>query len=257
MILCEIFPMTGNIASGRDPRIGLRVKGETMNKHNHSDKTEPAFGPSSLLQDFRLLYPAQACSDASGSDSRLFPQVWHDLGVQGISAAFTSNREYQREIDAILSVLIHEPEVIRYRQEIIADFLENPSLVKRLADQLPVIDSLASFSYSASRQMSTLHEVAWRIGELQSIIDCLQGLADIFRDMRGQLTSAGLKILGEEIQKAIQNPIFQSLARELPELMSKTRTCASVTIGVNLDACARFRPHCSRSMMNRLATNRC
>jgi hypothetical protein len=52
----------------------------------------------------------------------------------------------------------------------------------------------------------------------------------------GKLHSQGLRILQDEIRKIQDSPTYQGLVKELPELLSKLRACASITVGVNLDA---------------------
>jgi DNA mismatch repair protein MutS len=212
--------------------------------------------------NIRLLYPSNYPAHTPESFTNIPPGVWRDLGMDIIASAFTSNQEHLRAINKVLSALIQDPEVIQYRQEIIQDLLNNPAMVERTRDLLPVIDSLAHNSFYSGHEMNTLHEVTYRLGELQNIIDCTQGLAEIFQEVHGNLTSAGLINLEAEINRIVHNPTFQSLVDELPELLEKIRTCASVTIGVNLDASLRpvqatlrsinDQPFTDQSLLNRL-----
>ena len=208
-------------------------------------KTEKAyFEGKSGMANFSLLYPQGSGNSSHGGDAtlELSPAAAHDLGLDEIIAAFTPVREHQKEIRNLFSRLPRDPEVITYRQAVLDDLLANPELADRFASLLPVIDSL--FKYRGTRrshhEMTWLHEVIWQAGELQNMIDCIEGMDEIFRSLEGKIHSNGLQELREEIRKAQEDPKYQSLVRELPGLLSKLRGCTSLTIGVNLDD--RLRP---------------
>ena len=69
--------------------------------------------------------------------------------------------------------------MISYRQDVLDDLIANPELAERFALLLPIIDSLFQYSYGGPEPKS-FDEVIWRIGQLQSIIDCFEGLAQVF-----------------------------------------------------------------------------
>jgi DNA mismatch repair ATPase MutS len=195
---------------------------------------------------FSLLYPngpgissdghtavgAESCLDLDAAAAR-------DLGVEELVAAFTSDREHQKEIRKVLSQLPRDPDVIAYRQAVLDDLLANPELVEKFTFLLPVIDSLFKYSYRAKQEMNSIHDVIWRAGELQNIIDCFEGVGEILQSAEDKIKSEGLRLLLEEIRRAQNDPKYQSLVKELPVLLSELRNCASMTIGVNLDASLR------------------
>jgi hypothetical protein len=186
----------------------------------------------------------------------------HDLGLDEIIAAFTPDREHQKEIRDLFSRLPCDPDVIAYRQAVLEDLLANPELAERVATLLPVIDSLFEHSHHMHREMTWLHEVVWRAGELQNMMDCFEGMGGMLRSVEGRIHSEGLRSLQEEIRKAQNDPKYQSLVRELPGLLAKLQGCASVTVGVNLDASLRpiqatllsvnEKPFTDQSLLNRL-----
>lgn len=228
-------------------------------------KTEKAyFEKENGTANFSLLYPKGPGISANGQDSflELSPAAAHDLGLDEIIAAFATDREHQKEIRNLFSRLPCDPQVITYRQAVLEDLLANPELAERFASFLPVIDSLFAYSYRSHQKMTWLHEVIWRAGELQNMIDCFEGMGEILRSVKGRLHSEGLRDLQEEIRKAQNDPKYQSLVKELPELLSKLRGCASITIGVNLDTSLRpiqatllsvnEKPFSDQSLLNRL-----
>jgi DNA mismatch repair protein MutS len=188
---------------------------------------------------FSLLYPPGITTDHSALFNELGDAAQHDLGVDQIAAAFTVDRKQQKEIRILLSQLLCDPDTISYRQEVIEDLIRNPELVEHLESLFPGMDALVKYSFHKEKGLNSLHEVTWRIGELRNIVDCLGGLKEIFDGVESSINSLGLRSLRDEI-RAIQNdPTYQNLVRELPDLLSKLRSCASITIGVNLDASLR------------------
>jgi hypothetical protein len=215
-----------------------------------------------FFDNFSLLYPPGESSKFQDITSELTSAAWHDLGIEQVLAAFTGNQDHQKAIREIFARLVRDPQVIRYRQDILADLLGNPDLVDRFTAFLPTIDSLAFFSFRSKQGMTSLYEVIWRIGELQDIVSCIEGLSELLLGVKGALTSQGFRALLEEVLKVRENPVFQNLVKELPDLLSKVRACASITIGVNLDASLRpvqatllsinDEPFTSQSLLNKL-----
>lgn len=220
------------------------------------------FEKGSPSANFSLLYPPDASPDQQNLFLELSPAVAHDLGIDDIVAAFTSDREHQNEIRKLFSRLPRDPATISYRQDTLADLLTNPELVEKIASFLPVIDSLCKYSYRSAQEMRSLYEVIWRMGELQNIIDCFEGLHKIFGVVGEKISSQGLRMLREEVHEAQKEESYQNLIRELPLLLAQVRACASVTIGVNLDASLRpiqatllsvnDRPFTDQTLLNKL-----
>jgi hypothetical protein len=189
--------------------------------------------------NFSLLYPREIAANPLEVLCELNAAAQHDLGIDSIIAGFAHDRERQNEIRKTLCLLIHDPETIRYRQDILEDLLANPGLVECFEFLFPAMDTLARYTGRTDQQTVSLQGVIWRLGELQIVLDCIQGLQDIFISMEGKPNSRGLRILQEEVWTSINHPTYQHLIKELPELLTRIRACVSITIGVNLDASLR------------------
>jgi DNA mismatch repair protein MutS len=212
--------------------------------------------------NFSLLFPPGSTKNEKKDGVALDLAAQRDLDIVRIAAAFTANKEKQKEIYQTICLLIQDPEVICYRQDILGDLLANPILVERLESLFPVIDSLFQYAYRTEQGAESLQEVIWRMGELQNVLDCIRGLDEIFGHLENGLNSKGLKIIQEKVQAAWNNPTVQQLAKELPEILTTLRACVSITIGVNLDASLRpvqavllsvhDRPFTDQSLVNKL-----
>src|SRR6476469_4537029 len=201
---------------------------------------ETSFEKENASINLSLLRPPGTGVSLNGQSAflELSPAAAHDLRLDDILAAFTLDRGYQREIQTLFARLPCDPQVILYRQAVLDDLLANPELAEGFASLLPLIDSLfhSSGGYHSHREMSWLHEVVERAGELQNLIDCFEGMGQALRSGESRIRSDGLRLLQEEIRRVQNDPKYQSLVRELPDLLSRLRNNASITIGVNLDA---------------------
>jgi DNA mismatch repair protein MutS len=213
---------------------------------------------------FSLLYPndAGASSNQQKRFLELSPAVAHDLGMDEIITAFAPDRGYFREIQPLFQRLPCDPHVITYRQAVLDDLLANPELAEKLASLIPLIHSLFEFSRRPNVEMSWLHEVVRRAEELQTIIECFEGMGQILDLVEDRIHSEGLRNLQAEIATARKDAKYQSLVRELPEMLARLQGSASITIGVNLDSSLRpvqatllsvnEEPFTDQSFLNRL-----
>jgi len=214
--------------------------------------------------NFSLLYPKAIGESSNQQDLflALSPAAAHDLRLDELISAFTTDHTSRKEIQPLFDRLPRDPDVISYRQAVLDDLLAHPELTEGLTSLLPVIHSLFEFSHHSRSEMSWLHEVVRRAEELQNIIDCFEGMGRILDAMEAGIHSEGLRNLQEEIGRARKDPVYQNLLRELPLMLSRLQSSASITIGVNLDSRLRpvqatllsvnEKPFTDQSLLNRL-----
>ena len=233
-----------------------------MDNNDNAAFQEPEGIQSDVLEGFDLLYPLGGRQKQPGASGGLTASAWHDLGIDQVITAFSGNSRHTQEVQSVFQRLIHDPQVIRYRQDIVDDLLANQTLVDRLTALLPVIDSLTGFSFQPERELNRLHEVTWRVGELQSIIDCVEGLDEILSGSEIELNSQGFRSLLVGVRRVKAKQDYQNLVKSLPDLLAQLQSCASITIGVNLDSKMRpvqatllavnDKPFTNQSLLNKL-----
>lgn len=189
-----------------------------------------------------LLWPPHLSPKAQTLTPHLGDLAARDLGVDKIVAAIAPERSEQSFISGILRHLSTDLDVIRYRQDILADLLAHPPFAAQLNELLPTIDELASFHNAPFfPEKTVLHEVSWRLGELEGLVACVRELNRAFAAAGPALHAAGWQRLRDAAATIAQDTSFQQLTQELPSLLEKLRAVGSVTIGVNLDHL--LRPH--------------
>ena len=191
--------------------------------------------PAQNLPPISLLWPPAEDAPPRALTPRLSEQAAADLDLETTVNALSAGHGHAREIRAILLHLSDDPAVIRYRQDVIDDLLAHPELARGLDGLLPRLAELSHYRFFARPGQTPLHEVVWRVGQLEAYVECVQGLGAIFAAVDGALRAEAWRCLREQVARIEGDPLFQTLAAELPDLVASVRNIASVTIGVNLD----------------------
>jgi DNA mismatch repair ATPase MutS len=165
----------------------------------------------------------------------LDPQCVRDLELESALAAFTDSRLGRSTVREVFFNLCTDPAVIAYRQDIFDDLWRNPDFTAHLEALLPDLNALDTAHIAVDRRRSSLQEITWRLGELEHLVSCVTGLSTAFAQVGDKVCAAGWRILRDRITQTAQDPVYQQLTRELPDMLRTVRAKASVTIGVNLD----------------------
>lgn len=189
------------------------------------------------MERISLLYPAGL---PPAGYLTLDETVIRDLGLTNLLTALSDSGYDHIALGRILFTLCSDPAVIHYRQDIFADVWHNPPLFDKLSELLPKIKDLDSYRSAVDRNRSPLQEMTWRLGELESFVECINGLQQVFSQGTVQLKAQGWLSLKNYVAEVAQEAQFKQLQKELPDMLSKIRAKTSVTIGVNLDA--KLRP---------------
>ena len=93
--------------------------------------------------EISLLYPQnkEKCTPASSWGETAV----EDLEVERLAWALAIQNEYQDAIKCVLLELCREPDTLIYRQEILQDFLSNPSLADGLESLLVHLSKLRDY----------------------------------------------------------------------------------------------------------------
>ncbi len=187
--------------------------------------------------------------DANSEISLLYPQgkgglagqaTWgetalEDLEIDRLAWALSIQNEYQDAIKCVLMELCGDAEILTYRQEILEDFLDNPAIVAGLEKLLASLTKLRDYA-DARYERTPLRETVARLSELNLYATCLRTLQGLLTESQPTTHSRGLSVLHQWVEKTIANEVFQSLEKELPDLLSKLSGFPSISIGVNLDS---------------------
>lgn len=132
-----------------------------------------------------------------------------------------------------------DPNIIKYRQQVFADLIENPQLCEILIKATPILSDIAEI-----RRMSQDSEPSegylYSITEIELYISAMELLSEGLYPMIDNFKSDALISFAKVIKELTQSEYYIELNQKLKELTSRVREVKSVTIGVNLDS--KLRP---------------
>lgn len=137
-------------------------------------------------------------------------------------------------MEHILFELVDDLDVIRHRQAVFEDLLNHQQFTTELEKLLPQLLALDTYR-NYSEESDSLREVAWRMSELSSYVECIDEVHRVLAGNINTLRSSALHNLFATISEIKADESFLNLKKELPALLDKIRRIQSVTIGVNLD----------------------
>ncbi|MDE2858440.1 MAG: hypothetical protein OXN94_11390 [Chloroflexota bacterium] len=171
--------------------------------------------------------------EASAASSQSFGPR-DDLRIEVIAEEISPYRDYTRAIRDILSTLLTDIETLAYRHEALDDCLDQPDFTLGLTELLPKIRDLGETVSDIRARRHELALVLSRLTELENYVECVTELDALLQVARPALKACAWHKLEEQMARTAQDPLFQQMAAELPELRERIREIVSVTIGINL-----------------------
>lgn len=159
-----------------------------------------------------------------------------DLNLDPLIDVLSIEGRYQQHIQRLLLYPLMDVEVLNYRLDVIEDLLRTPDLVTTLEEALQIITTLESYIVQPQWEQSELRKVAWRLGELEQYITCIDHLYAHLSACGTALQSRALCSLRDMVGSIASEPLFHELKAELPAMLDQIRGIKSITIGINLDS---------------------
>jgi len=181
-----------------------------------------------------LLWPPGRVPGAVELQPRVTAEQAADLELDTLVDAVCFDPSDRRWVSDILLNLCQDPAVIAYRQGVLDSIISAPGIAAGLETLLPKIGRLRQHHIPREKG-ELLHEVAWRLGELEIFLDCVQEMARVLDSAPGAGLSEGLRLARDFVASLLCSEPVQHLTEELPRLISEVRGTRSLTIGVNVD----------------------
>ncbi len=199
------------------------------NNKNNKKNAKLRSRVSLRLAPISLMYPGERSSVNATTGA------WeNDLSLGEVIKALTLDKRYASFVRQTLLTLTTITDVIQWRQSILADFLNNPSLTDAVEALLPSFSGLEpGNSLLGQRQRNVLLETSDRLAEIDVYISLIQGLYDTLS--AASLHSKALLGLRENLLTLLNDTNFQIMRDDLPALRAPLEKITSLTIGVNLD----------------------
>ncbi|MGN0619478.1 MAG: hypothetical protein ACI4J7_10720, partial [Ruminiclostridium sp.] len=162
-----------------------------------------------------------------------------------------------------LTELITDENVIRWRQDILEDFINIPQLEKKLYSSIHTIYEGALSVYAKTGSTQSFFELSENISNIESFLDCMKECHDFIAEYGSKIKSDGIKMVFDEIDSRYTSENFRLLIEEIAELKKAMNDgVKSVTFGINLDNLMRpleimllsvdYEPICKKSLFDKL-----
>ncbi|MFA5561407.1 MAG: hypothetical protein WDA00_02050 [Eubacteriales bacterium] len=177
-----------------------------------------------------LLYP-EGCTQ--GTPVRISEQVCREIGLTGM---------FELKNSRLPDYFTTEPAVIEYRQQTLGDMMRLPPLGETLRAVLPVLcDILELRRLERDGASSTGESYLYSITEIELYIRCIDTLYGGLAPVKGQVTSAAFRALGDFVSELAESAYYRELNAQLKQLSARMLEVRSITVGVNLDT--QMRPY--------------
>lgn len=162
-------------------------------------------------------------------------QTIADLDLKTTVSLFSPRKSVQEVLLKQVSSLTTNPDVISYRQAVLADLVHNEALRETMNRLLPYMDTMNLYGRQHKNSTSPIHILTCKIGELESYTECIGKLSQAFHSS-SEPESRAFQKLKKLVHVMAEEESFKKLHEELPKLKSKIRGIKSMTIGVNLNS---------------------
>jgi len=188
-----------------------------------------------LPDHFSLLWPEGADPYPDPDRPRWGERTQADLGINSLAEYLSPDPRHTASILSFLLPLTTDGDVIRYRQEVLEDFLRVPEVTAVFEALQSPLSEMERMGGPTPAEHTPLHKTLYRMGELELYVDCIEKLWSVLSANRPKIQSAALLRLLDFVSKVRGEPAFLTMARELPKLRARYDNIAGIAIGVNLD----------------------
>ncbi|MGA2977727.1 MAG: hypothetical protein ABSF77_20700 [Spirochaetia bacterium] len=204
--------------------------------HSSEGPTEPAATAANAgREEASLLWPSGWTPDATTRRAAVSDDCAADLELDCLIDSLCLAPFSRPFVKEILLDPCTDERVIAHRHAVLEDILSSSELARRLEALLPKIDALHRHHLPREKG-ELLHEIAWRLGELEIFMHCVQELASLLDSTLSSLRSEGFHAIRQRVSRLLRDETVQHLFQELPGMLSQVRGTRSITIGINVDS---------------------
>ncbi len=159
-----------------------------------------------------------------------------DINADMLLEGMEIRNENKSYIKMRLMDMVLDDKIIKYRQDILKDFMKYPD-IEQSFDQtlLPMINRLRDMKKANIAHDDNLRKIAWRIEMLTLYMKCVDVLHTLLCSSDKKFDSDGMKELQSMIAGIHDGDGYKEMKRLIPDLYDKLQTMKGVTIGINLD----------------------
>ena len=140
----------------------------------------------------------------------------------------------------ILTELITDESVVKWRQDVLEDFINVPQLERNLRRSIKTIYDNAHSVYAKRGSTQSFYEIQENIESIEAYTNCMTECHEFIIKYGGKLRSEGVKRVLAELDARYNSDSFKELMRDVEELKSAiSEGVKSVTFSINFDSVMR------------------
>lgn len=142
-----------------------------------------------------------------------------DLELDTLLTAMASRDKFLHDVcTRVLLTSVTDPEVIRYRQQILADCVSHPEVIRQMYDIAvgALRDKRGIWGFLSSRNPSSI--LSGAVNQLDVLVARLRQLRRLADEHAGSFRSGGLTALVSSLQRDLDDEYFDTVARHLRQL---------------------------------------
>lgn len=140
----------------------------------------------------------------------------------------------------ILTELITDESVVRWRQDVLEDFINVPQLEFKLQRSIKTIYDNAHSVYAKSGSTQSFYEVQENIASIEAFAECMTDCHEFIQKYGSRIHSEGISRVFAELEDRYNSEGYRELMKEVAELKTKlSEGIKSVTFSINFDEVMR------------------
>lgn len=181
-----------------------------------------------------LMFPLESGETEKNAYAKLSPTSVHNLELEYLAGLICPyNQEYALKI---LSKPPTDINVIKYRQDILDDFLNVPALEAILYKSIHTIYNNAKSIYAKIGSTQSFIEINENLEHIDSFIECINACHTFYERHFSKLKSKGAQSVAKALEEKYQSEDFKGLVTEVMQLKETFKNgIRSVTFGINFD----------------------
>lgn len=160
---------------------------------------------------------------------------YKDLALDELMDAITGIPADQQILRKVFSEIPECCETVRYRQQVLHDFLSNEEMCAELEEVLSTLRILKDYKESfkvSGPGKGSVWELLDYLRELEVYIKVIEEMSLVFRDKK--IESKALQEMAQRIERIKSQDGISHLKKDMNELRADISTTGSLTLGVNL-----------------------
>ncbi len=165
---------------------------------------------------------------------KLKEETIKDLALQEVIDNISGNESEKMIIKDIFTKIPTDLEDIRYRQEILKDFLESESLTDEMTDALALIKVLKEYGGIRTNTMQNDNSLYVLLEKLRELSVYVQVTEEIVKCLKSNKTeSVGLRKICEQLDKVVSDEKFAQAKHDINQMYEHLSNVRGAMVGVN------------------------